>query len=155
MTLLLSPWFWLALAVAAAGFAGKGWIDEKANFDSFKGGVEALGKQAQERVRLRTVADKSFKEKADAQNKLLRSNLTIALNSLRIKYTGSGGLSAPAPSPASPDRICFDPAKLDRALRNLGQGLLGIVETGSQAIIDLDSVKQWVKDHNQFEGESK
>lgn len=39
---LASPWLWLALAIAAAGLATRGWLDERQAFAEYRGAVEAL-----------------------------------------------------------------------------------------------------------------
>lgn len=146
MALLLSPWFWLALAVAAAGAATKGWIDEKAAFDSFKGATEALGEQARERTATRIKTDKLAKEKADAQNKVDRDNFRATVIRLRNERTSSSFVPAAPAGAASPDRAAFGRADLERAIRELDQGVQGLVDQGSAAIIDLDTAKRWAQD---------
>ena len=146
MTLLLSSWFWLALAVTAAGWATKGWIDEKASFDSFKGGIEALGKQAQDRTRDRIALNKAQKEKADAQNKLLRRSNADLVKRLRDNApSGSFVPAAPAGS-SRPDLVCFDRAEYSRADGEFTEEARGLADEGTAATIDLNTARTWAQE---------
>lgn len=116
-----------------------------AEFKLFVGTTEAIGKQAQIEAESKAKTDKMNKEKADHENQIARAALLADIKRLRNINAGKGNLSAPASSASSPDRICFDQAKLDGALRSLDAGILGILEIGSKAVIDLDSAKQWAK----------
>lgn len=117
----------------------------KAEFAEFRGGVEALGKAAEKAAKDKEAMDKILKEKADAANKSNTDTLRATVKRLRDARPGGGGLSSPTPTATSPDRTCFDPGKLAGALRSLDQGVLGIVESGSKAVIDLDTAKAWAQ----------
>ncbi len=146
MTFLLANWklVLIGLLILSTGFFFKLWREEVRAFAVFKAQVEVLGKAAQvEKERIER-EHKLLKERTDVENKRTTANLRATITRLR-NDPGQGGLSSPTPSPASPDRTCFDPAALDRALRNLNQDLLGLIEEGSQAVIDLDSAKAWAR----------
>lgn len=117
----------------------------KAEYAGFVAQVKAAGDAQEAASKVKDEQNKLAKEKSDAQNAKSRAALIVALNSLRHASSSGGGLSAPTPSATSPARTCFDPAKLDSALRNLDQGILGIVEIGSGAVADLDSAKAWAQ----------
>lgn len=157
-SLLLNPTVLLALALAAASAFGYiqttrlGAAQDRieaitARFDQFKAQVASEGKLAQERADSQARADKLKKEKADANQKRATAVLLADIERLRKSRgsPGGGGLSAPAPLAGSPDRTCYDPAKFAGALRSLDEGILGILESGSQAVIDLNSVREWAK----------
>ena len=124
----------------------------KAEYAEFKGGVEALGKAAEKAAKEKEAKDKLAKEKADDDKKRLTTDLAATAKRLRDANSRRSTVSAPAPSAASPDRICLDPTKLTSAVRSFGEGIgrfedgvLGIVVEGSQAVIDLDSAKRWAQ----------
>lgn len=120
----------------------------RAEFAEFKGGVAALGAKAQKEALERERRDVERKEKADADHAKTKSDLNAvyaAYRSLRDQRSGGGGLSSPAPSASSPERICFDPTQFRAALRRLDEGILGIAQTGDQAIADLDTAKKWAR----------
>ena len=139
----------IAVACALAGAAGawtiQGWRMDalQARFDGFVAQTKIIGEQAQKEADAIKTADEKRKEVADHENKSTRNALLADIKRLRDSSARSGNLSSPTPSTGSPDKTCFDPAKLDLALRNLDQGILGIVESGSEAVIDLDTAKAW------------
>lgn len=114
-------------------------------FDQFQAKVRVEGEEAKLRYERRAAEERENKEKLDAVNAKERAGLVAELARVRNARanSGSGGLSAPAPSPASLERTCFDPARLSAALRSLDEGILGIVEGCSKAVIDLDTAKKW------------
>lgn len=139
---------WIALGAFAAGggaaWTVQGWrLDkEKAEHAAFVDKVATIGEQAKkdaERINKENVINK---EKTDANHKRTTAALRTDIARLRNSASG-GGVSIPGPFAGSPDRTCFDPAKLDSAIRKFDAGILGIVETGSQAVIDLDLAKEW------------
>ena len=75
------------------------------------------------------------------------TNLRADVKRLRDNRASGGGLSAPATSAESPGRICFDPAKLSGALRKFDEGVLGLVEGCSEAVINLDTAKKWAQEN--------
>lgn len=145
----LYKWIGIGAVVLVLGLAV--WVQTarldavKSEYAGFVAKVDAIGKAQEAAAKIKDAENKTRMEKANADNARTRSALTVALNSLRSANSGRGNLSAPAPTAASPARTCFDPAKLDSALRKLDQGILGIVEIGSGAVIDLDSAKNWAQ----------
>jgi len=125
---------------------GLAWWDGHTRLVDYQNAVRVVGEAQEERTKVRIESDKRRKLEADNAHKTESARLAGVIAGLRKSHSGSGGLSAPAITAASTDRICFDPAKLDRALRTLDQGVLGIVESGSQAIVDLDVAKAWIKE---------
>lgn len=146
---------WIALVAFVAGVTvggGAAWKVQgwrlnavKAEFKGFVDTTRVMGEAALKDKARNEAEDKRNKEMTDAKHKRTTVALRADIKRLRDARAGGGGLSAPAPAAGSPDRTCFDPAKLDSALRELDKGFLGIVEIGSQAVIDLDSAKEWAK----------
>ena len=155
---MFNPWALLpsiykygAYALIAAAIYGFGWLQgahgEQIKAAKFEAATEAFSVAAKQHAEQVAKADKLRKEKADAENKRTINNLRADVKRLRDNRASGGGLSAPAPSAESPDRICFDPAKLSGALRKFDEGILGIVAECSEAVIDLDTVKKWAQEN--------
>lgn len=137
-----------ALVLASMGFGYvKGAQHEALKAAKFEAATEALGVAAKQHAEQVAKADKLRKEKADAENKRTITSLRADVKRLRDERTRGGGLSAPAPSAESPDRICFDPAKLSGALRKFDEGVLGLVEGCSESVINLDTAKKWAQEN--------
>ena len=155
---MFNPWALLpsiykygAYALIAAAIYGFGWLQgahgEQIKAAKFEAATEAFSVAAKQHAEQVAKADKLRKEKADAENKRTITNLRADVKRLRDNRASGGGLSAPATSAESPERICFDPAKFGAALRALDEGILGIVETGSEAVINLDTAKKWAQEN--------
>lgn len=148
---LASPWLWLALAIAAAGLATRGWLDERQAFAEYRGAVEALNLAAQDRTRARIALDQSRKETADAQGSAAALAWLAALDRLR-RDAGPVGAIVPAAAPgaADPDRACFSRAQLEReirgALEDFRATARGLVDEGSQARLKLDTAIRWAQE---------
>lgn len=141
----------LAMIALAGAVYGLGWIKganhEQLKAAKFEAATVALGQAAKQRADATIKADKLRKETADAENNRTLDSLRADIKRLRNARAHGGGLSAPATAPSSPDRICFAPAKFSAALRDLDEGILGIVEDGSKAVIDLDTAKKWAENN--------
>lgn len=155
---MFNPWALLpsiykygAYVLIAAAIYGFGWLQgahgEQIKAAKFEAATEAFSVAAKQHSEQVAKADKLRKEKADAENKRTINNLRADVKRLRDERTRGGGLSAPAPSAESPDRICFDPAKLSGALRKFDEGVLGIVAECSEAVINLDTAKRWAQEN--------
>ena len=144
-----TPYMLIGIAALVLASMGFGWMKgahhEALKAAKFEAATEALSEAAKQHAEQVAEADKLRKEKADAENKRTITSLRADVKRLRDERTRGGGLSAPATSAESPDRICFDPAKLSRALRKLDEGVLGIVEGCSEAVINLDTAKEWAQ----------
>ena len=142
---------WIAIGAVILALGAAVWVQTerldtvKKEYADFVAKVKALGEAQEAATKLKDAENQTRMEKANAENARTRRALATALNGLRHASSSGGGLSAPAPTAASPARTCFDPAKLDSALRKLDAGVLGIVEIGSGAVIDLDSAKIWAQ----------
>ena len=137
-----------SLVAASMGFGYvKGAQHEALKAAKFEAATEALSVAAKQHAEQVAKADKLRKEKADAENKRTINNLRADVKRLRDERTRGGGLSSPAASADSPDRICFDPAKLSGALRKFDEGVLGLVEGCSEAVINLDTAKRWAQEN--------
>jgi hypothetical protein len=141
----------LGVAALVAASMGFGWLQgahgEQIKAAKFEAATEAFSVAAKQHAEQVAKADKLRKEKADAENKRTINNLRADVKRLRDERTRGGGLSAPAPSAESPDRICFDPAKLSGALRKFDEGVLGLVEGCSESVINLDTAKKWAQEN--------
>ena len=138
-------------ALTAAALFGFGWVQgahrEQIKAAKFEAATEAFSVAAKQHAEQVAKADKLRKEKADAENKRTISSLRADVKRMRDERTSGGGLSSPAASAESPDRICFDPAKLSGALRKFDEGVLGLVAECSEAVINLDTAKRWAQEN--------
>lgn len=122
----------------------------QSQFDTFRGGVAALGEQAKVDAAKTDAANKLNKDRADNENAKSRRDLDAlyaAYRSLRDSRARSGGgllPSAPAGA-SSPDVAAFDRQALDRALSGFDRGVEVLLREGDQAIADLDTAKRWAK----------
>lgn len=122
----------------------------QSEYDTFKGGVKALGEAAQKSADIKTAADKLAKEKADAASVVAKRTLDglySAYASLRDSRKGSGGsiLSAPAPAAGSSAIVAFDRTAFDRAISDFDAGAVGVLKQGDAAIADLNTAKAWAR----------
>lgn len=143
---------WIILLIGIALGAIPAWVfqgsrldAQVAKYDLFVAQVKSAGELAEAEFKRIKTEHKQLKEKSDAENKLTIDTLRADIKRLRNASSGGGGLSSPTPTAESPDRTCFDPTKLSAALRVLDEGFLGIVETGSEAVINLDTAKAWAQ----------
>lgn len=146
---------WIAAGAFAFGLAsggGTAWTVQgwrlgkvKAEYAGFVATTKVTGDAAKKASDLQTATDKRIKEQADNENKRTLAALRADVKRLRDANTSGGGLSAPSPTAESPTRTCFDPAKLSAALRSLDEGILGIVESGSEAAVNLDTARAWAQ----------
>jgi hypothetical protein len=147
-----------ALVGVGAALAAKHYAPKlkqlQSDFDTFKGGVEALGKAAEKRTKEVNEANAKRKKDADAENGKTKRDLAglyLAYQRLRDQRAnaGSGLLPKPRPDAPSPDRITLDRAALDRGLAEadgvLQSGAAKILLRGDQAITNLDTAKRWAK----------
>ena len=136
-----------ALSGGGAAWKVQGWrLDAvQARYDGFVATTKAMGEAAQKSADETKAKDKQRQEQADAENKRTINSLHADIKRLRNERASGGGLSAPTPITSDPTRACFDAAQFSAALRRLDEGILGIVETGSEAVINLDTAKKWAQ----------
>lgn len=145
---LASSWFWLALALAAAGGFAKLWDHERQAFAGYRASVDALNQAAQDRTAARIAADKARKETSDAQYAAASVAWLAAVDRLRREAGPVGPIvPAAAPGAADPDRACFSRAILEREIRGalaaFRESARGLVDEGSAARLKLDTAIRW------------
>lgn len=161
MTFLRLYWRWIALAALLAASAAFGayrmhvhdqiaYNALRSEFDVFRGGVEALGKAAQEQAKATELANLERKRDADAKAVKAKRDLDglyAAYTGLRDSRKGASRslLSSPAPAPGSAATATFDRAAFDRAISDFDAGAVGILKQGDSAIVDLNSAKTWAR----------
>ena len=118
----------------------------KEEYALFKGGVEALGKAAETAAKVKEAKDKLAKEKADADKKRLTTDLAATVKRLRDANSRRSAVSQLPATASSPKLAAFDRTELDRAIQDYQSEILGVVEKGAEAIVDLDSAKNWIKE---------
>lgn len=145
MTLLLSPWFWLAVVSAGAAFLGNGWRSAHDALVSFKAAQSAIAEyQSKQRVE-QIKADNARK---DANNEMLKLRLAgLATDNKRLR-DGASASSLPA-RPADtrcPEAwACFDRGELDSALRRFTQDTAGLIAEGAEVRLRLTTAIEWAK----------
>ncbi len=139
------------LAVTAAG--GLAWLQTsrldalRKEYAEFKGGVEALGRAAQQAAADKEKFDKLRKEAADAQNAAALATLTRTIDELRRNRDRARGSIVPEAPRASnrPDLACFDRPLLESALRDYRSRIRGLVDEGTAGAVNLDTAKSWAQ----------
>lgn len=116
--------------------------DEYAEFAAM---VKVAGEQAQKAADAQAAQDKRNKERADAEH--MRATTALRADIARMRESRSGGnfLSPAAPGAKRPDLACYDRTELESAIRGLDKGLQGLVDEGSQATVDLNTLKLWAQ----------
>ena len=111
--------------------------------------TKAEGVKARQEKQDQEMRDKLNLEKADATKNKTIADLRTTVKRLRDSRP-SGGTVPPASSESSrPDLAAFDRAEFERAYGKLVAGVRGIADTCSEAVVDLDVVKQWDKERVQ------
>ena len=106
--------------------------------------IKLAGQIAQAAADKQAKEDKERKAKSDAQNNRAIAALRLDNDRLR-KSANSSSLPAADPATGSPDRIAFDRGQLDQAIRDFTGRTAEIVAEGAEAIVNLDSAKQWAQ----------
>jgi hypothetical protein len=150
--LTLFGWVVVAAAIAFAGLTAAVTVQTKRlawckqEHAVFVGKTEALGKQAEADAAVRKLKDMKNKERTDEEVTRRTAALNATIAGLRNERArGSFVPAAPAAS-GSPDRAAFDRAELERAIRGLDQGVQGLVDEGSAAVIKLDESRRWAQE---------
>jgi hypothetical protein len=123
----------------------KGCSDEKERFEAYKGQVAAVGKAQEERTAARIALDNLLKEEADEDNRAAHARLQSAIGELRRERARRSIVPAAPAGATSPDRITFDRAALDRAIRDFDSELTRIIESCDGQRIGLDTAKKWAQ----------
>ena len=141
----------LVLAIAGAGAYANGvrWEAKydklQTSFDTFKGGVAALGEAAKKAAADKAANDAKLKAKADNENLRVVADLRLTVARLRLEADRARGSYVPSASAGAsrPDLACFDRAALESAIRELVAEVRGLVDEGSAATLDLNTAKLW------------
>ena len=136
--------------IGLAVVSGVGWYiydceSTKTDYAVFKSNVELLGKKAKADAENLEAQDKLAKEKADAENKTLRSDNAALAKRLRDARSRSGRVPEASPTARRPDLITLDRAELRRTLEYLDERGSGIAEESDQGRIDLNTAKTWAQ----------
>jgi hypothetical protein len=117
----------------------------KTQYAVFKAEVAQLGKKAKEDAERKETADRKLKEKSDEENNRTLANLRGTVRRLRDDNAGRSAVSQLPAAAGSPDLVCFSRLLLDTAVREYQSAILGIVEKGAEATVNLDTARDWVR----------
>lgn len=155
MSLLLGfkNYFYVGAICLGLGFLW-GLLNEKARFDEFRGGVEALGKAqekwSQDRNKQLQLAKQEVAKQHEKAIRNRERNHQLELERVRLDTSGSL-LSGNTSSPAEPvqGEQCFDAAKLDAGIRGSVQRFLArvavLVQRGQDSGEDLGFFGSWAR----------
>lgn len=118
---------------------------ETAAFNQFKGGVAALGLEAEKDRLAKDTWNKLNQEKTDEENarKLADSQRATARVRADADSARSGFVSRLAAEARRADKAEEFGAKFERAYRGLIQEVRAVGDDGVACVIDLDSAKDW------------
>lgn len=118
-----------------------------AEHNQFKGGVEALGREAERRAAIAALNDLKRKERTDEENARRAADHRRLVERLRAEADRSRGgfLSAVADAARSAEEAEKFRAEFERAYRRLVQRVRAIGDEGDAAVRDLDSAKEWAR----------
>lgn len=117
----------------------------KAEYAGFVAQTKALGDIAKAKAEAKEKADKELKEKVDAQNKTALATLRADIQRLRNANPDRGTVPAAPTGSKRPDLFAVERSEYQRAYRELVEEIRGLGIEGSEAVINLDSGKNWVK----------
>jgi len=150
--LSIMAWAAIGAAVAIGGLSLALWVHTnrlesvKREYAAFVATVKAQGEEQLRRNKETIARDLKAKERIDAENRRLRSNLATRDLQLRQSRADAGYVPAASPGSASPDRAAFDRSELDGAIRQLDASVSGLIAEGDQARIDLDTARRWAQE---------
>ena len=124
----------------------------KKELATFQADIKAIGNYARTKKAEKEAADLLLKKGLDHENKLLQADLADARKRLLNAAAGRGRVPEIPASPGSPDEIKVSRADLNGAIRKhvesvraiLG-GTANLIVEGAEAVIDLDTGKDFVK----------
>ena len=119
----------------------------KAEYQMFREQVRVMGEAAIKLAKETEAANKTAKEKADAENKRSTELLQRTISKLRHDRDSAGAGSLP-PAPAStsrPDLFCVDRAEYSRAYGAFVAGVRGLADEGSANTLKLSTSAEWAQ----------
>jgi len=144
-----TPYMLIGIAALVLASMGFGWMKgahhEALKAAKFEAATEALGKAQAQRSKEINAHNLQLKQEADNENKRTTAALLADIKRLRNARASGSFVPGSASAPASPDRATFDRAELEQSIRDFDTGVQGLVDQGSQAVIDLDSAKRWAQ----------
>lgn len=105
--------------------------------------MEAAGRAQEAATKAKQAQDIKLKQESDNEAKHRYADLAVRYK--RLQLDRSSFVPAASPGAGSPDRACFDRARLERAINQFATGVQGIAEAGDKALIDLDVARSWAK----------
>ena len=150
----MSPLVYIIAGIAF--LATLGGVYYKVHHDGYEEGVQeitakwrAANAAAETQARAKETADKKAKEKADAEHQAAVASLNASIAKLRADADRRRAYFLPpaAPSACGTDIAAFDRTEYLRAYGNLVEGLRGLANEGTQAVVDLDNAKAWAQNH--------
>lgn len=145
----LSPTLIIGIAgvltvVGALGYAKV----QTARLEAANARIEAYkqaGEIAERLAKQKDAENKAKKEKADADYK--RNIAALQRDNKRLRNSAnSSSLPGTSATTGQPDRITFDRAELDAAIRSFTAGTAAIATEGAEAVNALDNAKAWAKE---------
>lgn len=157
----LNPWpFLLALVVFGAGygtahhFDGKRYDKLAAEYNQFKGGAEAVGREAFKAAERQTANDIKRRNDTDAKHRARTaadSDTIARLRAERDSARSAGGGVVPA-SPAGsvcPEGLaCYSREALESALRGFTSEIRGLADEGAKVERELGAAREWAREVN-------
>lgn len=115
----------------------------KQEFEGFKAQVKALGDVAAAKSKAETDRQAKLLKDTEATSAKLKSDLSIANKRLRNERASRSRVPAAPPTSSRPDLACFDRSLLADALRQLDEGVSGLVDEGSENTLRLKMSVDW------------
>lgn len=134
---------WRLLFSIGVGLAVFGYVWHCQHVKAELAAAAAIAEQQLRQNEAKAQRDITNKERSDENYERNIARLRADLQ--RLRDTRPSLLPAPAPGTESPDRISFDRAELDAALRRYRVGVLEVVGEGAAAVEGLDESKAWAR----------
>jgi len=115
----------------------------KTEYATFASEVEQVGKLAVAAAEKQELEDKLKKEKADAENLRTLNAVRADNDRLRSQRVSRGYLPAAPADSRSPETACFGRAQLEQAVRQLDEGVSGLIAECTETAVNLNTAKRW------------
>lgn len=145
-----------AFAAAAGAFIMHDYDQKKydslrSEYDRFKGGVEAVGREADAKNAKIALADIKQKERADEEHARKTAAARSTIDALRLRLDAErdsrGGFvpAAPAGSKCPDGLACYDRAELERTLREHREEVRRLADESAAVERALNTAKAWAQ----------